>query len=56
MNATNLEGVQDNPGSFSPAMWVLAFQSLDKSDWLFTTEERRERQPVEFADCLQEDF
>lgn len=55
MNATNQEGLQDRPGSFSHAMAVLALQSLDNPDWLETTEPYQ-RKPVEFAYCREEEF
>jgi len=56
MNATNQKGLQDRLlGSFSPAIWVLALQSVDQQEWLETTE-RYERKPVEFADRWEEEF
>src|SRR6266404_243892 len=56
MNATNQKGLQDRLlGSFSPAIWVLALQSVDQQEWVETTE-RYERKPVEFADRWEEEF
>jgi len=56
MNATNQEGHQDRPGAFSPAMGVLALQSLNQPDGHNTAEERYERKPIEFADRWEEEF
>jgi phosphatidate phosphatase APP1 len=56
MNATNQKGPQDRLlGSFSPAIGVLALQSVDQQEWLETTE-RYDRNAVEFADRWEEEF